>query len=181
MDVTHFDRLTRLVRNGTSRRGLLRALAASAGLGAIGFRDGREAVAKPKKQKLKRNGYGCVNVGGACRGRDSACCSGICQGKKPKKGKKDRSVCVAHHEDICTAAHRACTGDPRPNCNPDHPQATCFRTTGQAGFCGLDVIPACIPCRKDTDCHEPLGEGSACVVCSACPEGKGMCVPPGVE
>ena len=168
MDGHGFDLLTKRLALLTTRRQGFRTVLAGAGVAGLLGLETEDAAAA------------CGGAGKRCK-KGNQCCSGICQGKKPKKGKKDRSVCVAHHEDICTAAHRACTGDPRPNCNPDHPQATCFRTTGQAGYCGLDVIPACIPCRKDTDCHEPLGEGSACVVCSACPEGKGMCVPPGVE
>jgi hypothetical protein len=181
MNVDRFDLLTRTLSNTLSRRGLLRGLAMVSSFVALHGSGELGARAKGKKSKLKRNQYGCVNVGGACRGKDSVCCSGICEGKKPKKGEKDKSTCVAHHTSTCTAAHRACTGNPQPSCNPDHPQAICYRTTGQAGFCGLDVIPGCIPCRKDADCHQQLSEGAACVVCSACPDGKGMCIPPGID
>ena len=181
MDDTRFDALTRSFAAGVSRRTILGGVLATVGLGALSPTVDAARKKKKKKKKLQLTAFGCVDVGKPCRGKDSKCCSGICQGKKPKKGKKDKSKCVAHHQSTCTAAHRACTGNPQPSCNPDHPQAICYRTTGQAGFCGLDVIPGCIPCRKDADCHQQLGEGSACVVCSACPDGKGMCIPPGID
>ena len=181
MNVARFDRLTRMVLDVSSRRGLLRTLAVGSGLAVVRAPGTLPAKGKNKKQKLKRNEFGCVNIGGACRGRDSVCCSGICDGKKPKRGEKDKSKCVVHHQGVCTAAHRACTDDVPPvPCNPDRPKAFCFRTTGRAGYCGDDVIPGCIPCRKDADCVSQVGQGGACVVCSSCPDGA-TCVPPGID
>ena len=48
---------------------------------------------KKKNKKPKNNAFGCLNVGQACNGKNDKCCSGICDGKKPKKGKKDKSKC----------------------------------------------------------------------------------------
>jgi hypothetical protein len=181
MRAAHLGRLIHLAQAVSSRRDFLHALAVGAGLAAIGAPDGRQVEAKRRTSKLKRNQFGCVNVGRACRGRDAVCCSGICEGKKPKKGEKDTSACVPHHQGVCTPADRACTDDGSPtSCNPDRPSASCFRTTGHAGFCGDDVIPGCIPCRKDADCRQQLGQGAACVVCAGCPNGA-TCVPPGLD
>jgi hypothetical protein len=181
MTLAHFARLAYSMHRVASRRELLGAMTLGPGLATL--RPAWEASAKSKsrKQKLKRNAFGCVNVGGACRGRDAVCCSGICDGKKPKSGEKDRSRCVAHHQGICTPEDRACTDDAAPTpCNPERPSASCFRTTGRAGFCGDDVIPGCIPCQKDADCHEQLSQGAACVVCAGCPNGA-TCIPPGID
>ena len=65
---------------------------------------------KQHRQKLKRNAFGCVNVGGKCRGKDGNCCSGICDGKKPKKGKKDTSRCAGHDASTCLAGQDTCAG-----------------------------------------------------------------------
>lgn len=184
MHPDRFDRLIRLAPSAASRRGLLRSLAAVSGFAAMRVPDAIAAHGKGKSRRrarLKRNQFGCVSVGGACRGRDAVCCSGICDGKKPKKGEKDRSRCVAHHSGICTPADRACVDDAAPTpCNAARPSAFCFRTTGRAGFCGDDVIPGCIPCQKDADCHGQLSQGAACVVCAGCPNGA-TCIPPGID
>lgn len=98
MDTDRFDHVSRACWQMLSRRHLASILGLAAVIPTL-------AKAKRKrKKKLKRNGFGCVNVGGKCRGKDAACCSGICQGKKPKKGKKDTSrctVCVGHLADAC--------------------------------------------------------------------------------
>ena len=39
-----------------------------------------------KRNKPDNNAFGCLNVGQHCNGKDDKCCSGICDGKKPKKG-----------------------------------------------------------------------------------------------
>ncbi len=180
MNAKCFDHLTRNVPAMSTRRGLLRALMFGSGLAAVRAPETLPAKAKNGKEKLKRNGFGCVNVDGACRGRNSVCCSGICDGKKPKKGEKDKSRCLGHHQGICTPADRGCSDDvPRP-CNPDRPFAFCSRTTGHAGFCGDDVINGCIPCQKDADCVRQVGQGAACVVCQGCPGGA-TCALPGID
>jgi hypothetical protein len=62
------------------------------GLGAASFPDVLQA--KMKRKKLKHNQFGCVEVGNACRGNCANCCSGICQGKKPKKGRKTKAAAL---------------------------------------------------------------------------------------
>ena len=177
MKPAHFDRLTQMVNGGASRRGLLRGLAAAAGLVAL-HAPGATAGKRRKKEKLKRNSYGCVDVGKSCRGKDSACCSGICQGKKPKKGEKDRSRCVAHHVLGCQADQDFCAGS-IVMCGTN---GTCVRTTGKASICGAGG--PCVACRKDKDCEADYGPGAACTVCPNCDgingsQGTG-CVPAAV-
>lgn len=131
-------------------------------------------ITASKKQKKRKkpplNAYGCLNVGQRCRGNSDRCCSGICDGKKPKRGKRDRSRCVAHDIGPCTAEDDKCINPPGPTCNPAKPFSQCYRTTGAASFCGDSSVGGCIDCRKDADCVEfGFGERSACVVCESCP------------
>jgi hypothetical protein len=156
-----FDGLTRTVSTVLSRRSLASVL----GVGTLSL-PALAAAKKKRKSKIKirRNAFGCVSVGKACRGKDANCCSGICKGKKPRKGEKDTSRCVAHDtggclpgKDICDA-FVACTTSAG---NTGH----CGTTTGNAGYC-FDVIPGLAQrCRRDPDCREALGASAACVYC----------------
>jgi hypothetical protein len=168
MDATGFDRLTRTLAHGLSRRGLAGAL----GL-VVAAIPGLAAAKKRRKKKLKKNQFGCVDVGKACRGKDSVCCSGICQGKKPKKGKKDKSTCAAHDVLDCAPGANSCDLGEIP-CGTN---GVCLQTTGKASFCGTQV-GECAVCRKDTDCEAVFGPGAACVVClTSCEEtGFRICI-----
>ena len=166
MEADRFDSLTQFLTSAGSRRRALAALGSLISLGALpaSARKGRK---KPKTPKT--NAFGCLDVGRPCRGKDGACCSGLCQGKKPKKGKKDKSTCVAHNEGGCTAERSVCvTGNNTSLCGPE---AVCLATTGNAGFCanaagsGFSQEVNCRPCAKDTDCEAAgFGPGSACVI-----------------
>lgn len=96
MDGDRFEALARLV-TASSRRGALRCLAGA--VLALGWVTRRPAggLARKRKRKPAFNAFGCVPVGKPCRGKNGVCCSGVCQGKKPKKGKPDRSRCAAHN------------------------------------------------------------------------------------
>src|SRR5262245_17883221 len=99
MTDVHVEALARVLAAGESRRVLTRVMA-SLTFGGFFTRAGMVG-AKRKKGKRKRkplalNEFGCVNVGGVCRGKNRVCCSGHCQGKKPKPGQRDRRRCVAH-------------------------------------------------------------------------------------
>jgi hypothetical protein len=169
MDTDRIERLSRAVAHALSRRGLL----GTVGLAAIA-RPGPTA-AKRKKKKLKKNAFGCVDVGKACRGKNANCCSGICQGTKPKKGRKDTSRCVAHDEGSCLAGQRQglCGGDADVPCTTSADQiGLCQTTTGNAAYCTAGG--ACFPCRRDTDCEPFCGPGAACVRCTACEEDEGI-------
>jgi hypothetical protein len=166
MDEHQFDRLR--------RRFVLGGLAAALGLGATPIPDG---VTAKKRKKKRPNAFGCLNVGQACGGKNGRCCSGICQGKKPKKGKKDTSRCVAHHAGGCTVDRHLCTNPTVAACSAASTTASCFKTTGNAGFCaeseGSDLEVNCLPCRRDPDCEEMgFGTGSACVILRT----EGVCV-----
>ena len=165
MDALRFDAWTRR-RFGMVAVGTIAALL---GHGATPPHSA-QAKGKDKKRKLKRNEYGCVEVGGRCRGRDSVCCSGVCAGKKPKQGEKDKSRCKAHDTGTIESGDRGCLagddsygpGDTLCTTSAGEEFAKCWRTTGNAGFCGLDS--ADVPCRKDTDCVDACGQGAACIV-----------------
>lgn len=175
MDGWRFDRWT--------RRQVGRTIGGAVGLvlGSQAFLPHGTEARKGKKQKPRKNAFGCVNVGQPCRDKDALCCSGKCQGKKPKRGEKDKSKCVAHHVGPCTPDLDACEPNIGTACNPDLQFAQCYRTTGQASFCGDAVVGGCIDCRKDADC-EAYGfpKGSACVVCPTCATGETTaCISPG--
>jgi hypothetical protein len=197
MDTNRFNEVASVLAAVPSRRDIVRGLFAT-GLG-FGARRLPEAAAAKKKRKKKPqkpslNAFGCVNIGGTCRGNDDNCCSGLCQGKKPKKGRKDTSTCVAHNTGGCTAERSACfTGNESSLCGP---AAICLATTGNAGFCAASVFSQevnCRPCGKDQDCEAAgFGQGSACVLvnqgfcaasdtnCSGINGSSGTaCLPPG--
>jgi hypothetical protein len=177
MDGSRFDSMTRLLAGTSPRRSVLLGLA-SAVLGLSGARRPNGASAK-KSKRLERNAFGCVNVGGTCRGRDKNCCSGRCQGKKPKKGERDRSRCVAHDEDTCKKGQNltGCGGQTVHCTTSTGGTGACRTTTGNAGYCSGDG--QCRRCRKDADCRPFCGPKAACVVCDSplCEVGT-LCVGP---
>lgn len=167
MDSTRFDGMTRALVGG-SRRGVLAGLAGSLGLAVI-TRPGIDARKKKKKRKKQTpkvgpNAYGCVDVGKPCRGNSGNCCSGICEGNKPRKGKKDTSRCVAHNTGGCQATDDYCKTGVAVACGTS---SICLETTGKAPFCGLDDgTAACAACTRDADCETAgFGSGAACIVC----------------
>jgi hypothetical protein len=191
MDQHHVAVLTRTVSRVPSRRDVLRGLVGvGLGLSALRRQDAAEAKKKRKKKKKKPqlplNAFGCLDVGQPCRGNSANCCSGICQGGKPKKGKKDTSTCVAHNAGICYPDSDSCSLGVAIKCHPST-FCLCVLTTGNAAFCG-DFTGGgdklCRVCSKDTDCQAEFGPGAACVVfagfctpdCAA--TGRTVCVPP---
>jgi hypothetical protein len=149
VDAERFDDLARSLTAGRSRRRVV-ALLATAALAQASLPGGVDAG---KKDKPKKNRFGCIDVGEKCFGRDRPCCSGICDGK----GRRSR--CKAHHRGGCEADDSSCPETVL--CGTD---GECHRTTGKAGFC---AEPGCLcrPCKKDKDCEAEFGEGAACVVC----------------
>lgn len=174
MDGSRFDRWTRR-QFGRVAGGLAGSLLVPLDPASTDARN------KRRKKKPKKNAYGCLDVGKPCRGKDARCCSGRCQGKKPKHGEKDKSRCVPHHVGPCSAALDDCVDDTNTACNPDLPFAVCYRTTGKASFCGNAAHGGCIVCRSDSECENfGFPKGSACVVCPACVGGEGTsCISPG--
>ena len=181
MDANRFDDLTRSLTTHPSRRRLVRGFAAVslAQLTLLGSAAG-DGAARKRKNKVKKNQYGCVDVGDKCYGKDSKCCSGICNGNG------NRSKCAAHNAGACTRDDNSCPESVA--CGAEN-TGECFRTTGKAGFCGLAGTCDCHPCKKDKDCQDnpEYGPGSACIVCISSTENtcvnvngsKGTaCVPP---
>jgi hypothetical protein len=185
MDSTRFDDFTRSLAG--SRRSLV-----SGGLAVVAGRLGLSGANAKKKRKKKGkkarkpqpNAFGCLDVGQPCNGDGTQCCSGICEGTKPKKGKPDKSRCVAHDAAICRGPDSdTCTTGVAHACNSSNFSCGCLLTTGNAGFCG-GPGSTCRVCSKDADCQEEFGSGAACIVfggiCDVnCPESGGTaCVPP---
>lgn len=178
MDESRFDRVVKTFGLPTSRRsalGLLSAFGLGSGgalrvLADVGARKKRKN--KKKDKKPKPNAFGCFNVGQACRGNSANCCSGICEGTPPKKGKKDQSRCMAHNALDCPAGADFCQGDDDV-CGTGF--GRCYQTTGQASFCGGQSN--CTDCTKDVDCEAlGYGLGAACLVCAeSCPETGTRC------
>jgi hypothetical protein len=164
MDALRFESFLRSLAEESTRRGVLRGVVVTA-LGASWGHPAFGARAKKRKRKLRFNAFGCVNVGGKCRGKDSVCCSGICKGKKPKKGEKDKSRCVAHDEGGCQAGPTSAgCGGTNVLCTTSTGQAGgCITTTGNAGYCGASID--CPSCTKDADCQARCGPQAACVLC----------------
>jgi hypothetical protein len=166
MDGSRLDAIARSLGGATTRRTILGGLTA---LGATTLRLPGAAVARKRKNKQKPqpNAYGCLDTGQKCGGNSARCCSGICQGKKPKKGKKDKSTCVAHNKFDCPAGANSCLELVKCGTN-----GLCVQTTGKASFCGRTGF--CAVCQRDADCEEMMGPGAACTVCAAgCPETGG--------
>jgi hypothetical protein len=159
VDKMRFDLLTRSLADRSSRRGIAGGIAGTA-LGLVAMRLPGIAEGKEKKAP-KFNTFGCVNVGGKCRGKSGLCCSGICEGKKPKKGKKDKSRCIAHNSGECQPGEDVCLGN-QVECGKD---AVCARTTGNAPVCVTQGVGVCTECSKDSECQVLFGAGAACIIC----------------
>jgi hypothetical protein len=133
-----------------------------------------DLTAAKKKKKLARNEFGCVSVGGKCRGKDANCCSNICDGKKPKKGEKDKSRCVAHDTGECRAGQfEASCAELTLDipCTTGGIDGRCDTTTGNAGYCRN--WKHCASCQKDQDCIAACGANAACIVCPKCEDTGG--------
>ena len=173
------------------RRVMLAGLAGILPAGVLPGLPALEAKKKHKKHKKKKNrnknnkpennAFGCLNVGQHCNGSNDECCSGICDGNKPKKGKKDTSECVAHNAGPCLDTFDVCAGVAVPCSVGD--QGGCLKTTGNAPFCGVGDTP-CTPCNRDADCVSlGFGFGAACIVCNflcATESGGTLCASAGV-
>ena len=169
MDSRHFDAMVRSLIG--PRRSLLAGIVG--GALAMAGANPRQPAAAGKRKPLERNEYGCVPIGKGCRGNDNVCCSGICEGKKPKKGKRDRSMCLAHDVAGCKPGQQSwsCGTTSYPcTTSTGNPLGGCQTTTGDAGYCA--AILHCLPCRKDADCQSQLNNPlAACIGCVACAEG----------
>lgn len=178
MDAKHVDALNRSLLVLPTRRDVMRGLT-SVVLGLGMARGSFTADARKKhKNKSKRNGtvpqpnaYGCLSAGQPCLGQDELCCSGLCAGKKPKKGKPDKRTCAARNTGGCTAAQDSCALNLNVPCLSN---GVCTRTTGEADFCARLGVGKCMTCAKDADCYL-LGPGAACIVCDLICPGATAC------
>jgi hypothetical protein len=176
MEAQRFDYIARIFSRATARRRLLFGLGLSPFAGLIAARQMGETEAKKKRRKPKKapkpvfNEFGCLDVGQPCQGKSALCCSGVCQGKKPKKGKRDKSRCVAHDASTCLAGQRSdsCGGSVDELCTTSTGVANgaCNTTTGNAGYCHAST--ACFACATDAECKPVCGERAACLTCTTC-------------
>jgi hypothetical protein len=166
MDTRQIDAIARWLGTNRTRRATLRVLAATTAGAALTRLRPTAADATGGAGVEPANAFGCRSVGQHCRGDDALCCSGHCRGKKPSKGRQDRSRCAAHNVGGC-AGGNGCE-EPSPSCGTG---GVCFRTTGGANFCGKvgDSTPPamqCRVCRRDADCvKQGFGAGAACLTC----------------
>ena len=164
MDADLFDAFLRLLAASPSRRALL----GLAGLGLAGPGPGGAEALKRKRRRhgkrIRRNAFGCVNVGGYCE-RDAHCCSGVCGGHR----------CRAHDASTCEAGQNiqdVCGGAIDVPCTTSTGAAgTCSTTTGNAPYCPRESY--CHECRKDADCRPFCGAAAACVQCAGCVDDGG--------
>ena len=183
MNAIRFDSLTRSLSLGTSRRGILGSGLTVLGLAArlhSANSAKRRRRHKRRKRLLRRNEFGCVPVGKPCRGKDRNCCSGICHGKRPKKGKRDTSRCVGHDVATCQPGEEPsyCGGTSESCTTTLGMSGVCNTTTGNAGFCSTLATFCVPPCATDADCQAGSGNSrAACVLCARCPSGIGCSVP----
>jgi hypothetical protein len=176
MDSHQFDRLARSFSRLLSRR----SFASLVGFRALLLSGQSQAKKKHKrkKKKVKRNDFGCVDVGKFCK-NDGQCCSGICQGKKDKK------TCKAHDESTCQTGQSIseCGGTDVPcTTSTGDTDGLCFTTTGKAGYCYR--TGNCFVCNKDADCTAVCGPQAACIVCAGCSREVGTdtgCVGPSAD
>lgn len=171
MEHDRFDHIARAFSARPSRR----TLAGIVSLGAFGLAAGsqvEDAGAKKKKKKVKKNEFGCIDVGKFCKNAGQ-CCSGICQGKKGKK------KCKAHGESTCVSgqAETGCGGTSVICQTSSGAEGQCNTTTGKAGYCVADGL--CFACKKDADCVAQCGVDAACIQCADCDaQGGTACVGP---
>jgi hypothetical protein len=150
MNDVSLDRMRATLRR--SRRSVLAFISAS--LVTTPALDARKK--RGRRQKVRKNTYGCVNVGNFCK-RDDQCCSGICTGKKGKKRCRDHDASTCQPtQDICYDETATCT-------TTAGLKGECLITIGGASFCGS--IGLCTDCARDADCIPKFGPDAACVVC----------------
>ena len=214
MDQHHLTTWTRSLSSLPSRRDVLRGLAgAGLGLSALRLSDAVAAKHKNKKGKKRKrkktsqtpitpppftlpplvfNQFGCVEVGQPCRGDNTNCCSGICQGSAPTPGQPDTSRCAAHDTGTCRQDIEGLCTIPDlflATCN-NRTDCGCIRTTAGSNYCaelfGGPGFSQCVSCERDADCIAAgLPAASACAPVSpgrcagTCATGMACLVPCG--
>ncbi len=165
MDHEQFDRVTRTLATGATRRSALKVFAA----GGIGT-----ALHLLRLRAADAEHYGCIHYREPCS-RNGQCCSGICTNGR----------CRAHNKGICTTEQNFCTqGGDTTVCGSASGGGNCLctRTTGKTPFCAENFTGVCGQCTRDKECQETYGPGAACITGGpACPctdRTKGSCAIP---
>lgn len=153
MDGECFDLMTKtLVGGRTSRRRVLRGLAAS----ALGLALSRLGLAETAAQEAGATAQsGCRKETKDCR-RDNQCCSGVCRQKTCRR---------APNQGTCTIRKNVCTtgasDGTRCGIASEEDECHCAVTTSGASFCA--GLGTCVACTSDADCTAVTGPGSACL------------------
>jgi hypothetical protein len=170
VEASHFDRMTRLFSTSASRRQTIGALVSGVlvvTLPGVTAGTGRTKQGPVTPNGAILNGFGCLDVGQACKNADE-CCSGRCRGK----GKKH---CKAHDTGGCKAGEGQCSQAAVPCRTSKGNDGDCATTTGNAGFCQDNG--GCQVCTRDRDCQISTNtRAAACIVCSSCHEGTACVV-----
>lgn len=183
MDAKHFDRLTRQVGAAVTRRSVIAALAAAAGL--VAGRGGFAGDAEARPAICRASGRYCT--------RSSQCCNRNCLlGKRVPRGVRNTCACLAPDlrcngvcrqvqsdslncgacGNVCydgaTCELGECVAPPAAPCSSLDPDTYICAATADgdevSGFCGLietrlsaQDAYAPIPCSSDSDCADAFG------------------------
>ena len=146
MEASHFDRMTRLFSTSASRRQTIGALVSGVLVvtlpGAAGG-TGRTKQGPATPNGASLNGFGCLDVGQACKNADE-CCSGRCRGK----GKKH---CKAHDTGGCKAGEGLAVTLPCRASPARAKTATARRPPAMPG--SARTTAAAEVCTRDRDCQ----------------------------
>ncbi len=158
MEGQSFDRLTRGLGEGKSRRTVLQGLAASVLAGGLGWLGLEDAAAKT-----------CKNHGRRCK-KNKDCCSHKC---KVKNGQK-RGKCRGNGDPVCLRNGAVCPDGSSESC--------CSGFCTQEGPFGEVEPTCCVPndetCKRNSDCCATASDPSACQGGRCCREEGATCATP---
>jgi hypothetical protein len=173
MDAQQFDKLTRALANGRSRRSLIKGFAGMFAT-AAGLAGADEALANPGPKKCKYEESSCKF--------DENCCSGTCCNRTCCAD--GQSCCGGRCYDPCPDGQNrnsACTcapTEPEPECRADGdcPPATspCQTAVCTDGECGVANTTG--PCGDGGTCVGGVCEESQCSATRPCPPPTEYCV-----
>ncbi|MGH2614514.1 MAG: hypothetical protein ACRDJC_04695 [Thermomicrobiales bacterium] len=169
MIASRFETLIRaLTDRPIARRALTRGLAGAAMAAGLARWSGEDLHARKRRKRKTRNkplenAFGCRNVGVVCTSANQ-CCSGLCAGKRGKKGKSSKKTCRAHDASDCRIDQDSCSGTNFACITSTGEEGFCHVTTGNASYCANDGIE--FPCTKDEECNPFCGPLAACNVCN---------------
>ncbi|MDQ3695349.1 MAG: hypothetical protein M3464_17225 [Chloroflexota bacterium] len=162
MDSQRFDRFTKTIANGASRRHLLRGVAGGVLAAAVAhFGGGTEAAAQVAAAAR------CFGNNKKCK-RGTQCCSGICRKKKCRPAPQQGTCTI--RKDTCKLTGGIGFG---PKCNGVQ-GCECIVTKTGAAFCREIGGAACTSCFSNQDCAVAFGPNAKCIRGSTCGDPCGI-------